>query len=182
MDSVDPTRRRMAKSKHGLWPSTPPLSTFSPLSTGLFPSKRLPVGGDPAPPKAARRAAEHHRSHGELRALPHLHVDVDAPWPCTMPADTMASPPGPCSRHLPSNAMDVSQIASFRASTWLAPTPFLSPLALTTLPPVAPPQCPPMACPSSTLHPAHGAPLRGYKSPQPPPLLTTPAPRLSCTI
>ena len=40
---------------------------------------------------------------------------------------------------------------------------------------------PPMVCPRSTLHPAHGAPLRGYKNPRPPPLLTTLAPRFSYT-
>ena len=91
MASVDPTHRRTVKSQPSHWPCPPPLSTLSPLATGPSPSWRSPVGDDPEPPVVVRRAAEHHRSHGKLRAPLHLHVDVDVPRPCTMPVDTLSS-------------------------------------------------------------------------------------------
>ena len=91
--SIDPTRRWTAKSQPSHWPCPPPLSTLSTLATGPFPSWRSPVGDDPAPPVAVRRAAEYHRSHSGLQSPLHLHVNMDAPRPCTMPLGTLSSLP-----------------------------------------------------------------------------------------
>ena len=116
----------------------------------------------PGTPAPARR-------HGHPSALHDAHTHA------------VVTPPGPWLHHVPSSTPWTSQTASSRSSTWPVSPPFLPSFSLTALLPVASPHYPPMACPSSTLHPAHSAPLRGYKNPRPPPLLTTPAPRFSYT-
>ena len=157
------------------WPSPPPLSTLSPHPTSPHPSKRALVGGNPAPQVAARRAGEHHGGHVELRALPHLHVDVEAPRPCTMLEDMLSSPTrgrACVTFHRTACLRRRRQAPEARRGRSHRHSPLLQ--ALTALTSVSAPPSLPMACPRPAVSHTHHGPLRGYKNSPPPPLLSTP--------
>ena len=182
MDSVDPTRRRTAKSTHDHWPSPPSLRLVpAPHWPRSHAGDCLPTAYHARPTHDGRAMAElaGHDNHATLarfrRRGDTLALHEASRHPCV-------TSPGPCSRHIASNTLRTSQTASSQSSTWPISPPLHHGHALTALTPVSPLPSPPMACPRAAVHPLHRRPLRGYKSPRPLPLLTTPAPRLSCTI